>query len=125
MDITALRIKIVALRKERFALENKLMGKPKEMLAGPLIEKYAPCGKPNCRCKKRGNKGHGPYYYAQIKKKDRWINIYLGRNEKLIELARRYSEHIKAMARLREINKEIDRLLEKLNRNKIRRPRLH
>ena len=121
MDLTALRVKIVALRKERFALESKLMGKPKEMLAGPLIERYAPCGKPNCRCKKRGNKGHGPYYYTQIKVRGVFTNIYIGSNKEMIELARRYSSYIKDIARLRQINKEIDQLLEKLNRSKLRR----
>jgi len=121
MDITALRVKIVALRKERFALENKLMGKPREMLAGPLIERYAPCGKPNCRCKKKDSKGHGPYYYTQLKTRGSYTLVYLGKNKEMIELARRYSEYIKDLARLRQINREIDRLLEKLNRSKLKR----
>jgi len=85
------------------------------------VERYAPCGKPNCRCKKKGSKGHGPYYYAQIKIKGAYTNIYLGRNQELIEQARRYSEYIKDLARLRQINKEIDKLLEKLNRSKLRK----
>ena len=84
MDITALRVKLVALRKERYALENRLMDKPSEMLAGPLIERYAPCGKPNCRCKKKGSRGHGPYYYAQIKAAGAYTNVYLGSNTELI-----------------------------------------
>ncbi|OGF32121.1 hypothetical protein A3H09_00300 [Candidatus Falkowbacteria bacterium RIFCSPLOWO2_12_FULL_45_13] len=121
MDLTALRVKIVALRGERHRLEDKLMAKPGEMLSGPLVERYAPCGKPNCRCKKKGSKGHGPYYYAQIKIKGAYTNIYLGRNQELIEQARRYSEYIKDLARLRQINKEIDKLLEKLNRSKLRK----
>jgi hypothetical protein len=121
MDLTALRLKIVALRKERLQLENKLMGRPKEMLAGPLVAKYAPCGKPNCHCKKKGSKGHGPYYYAQVKVKGAYTNIYIGKNKELIELARRYSEYIKDIARLRQINKEIDCLLEKIKRSKLRR----
>ena len=121
MDATGLRVKIVALRTERFALENKLMAKPKEMLAGPLLINYAACGKPNCRCKKKGHKGHGPYYYAQLKVKGRYKNVYLGKNKELIGLARRYSEYIKNIARVRQINKEIDQLLEKLNRSKTRK----
>ena len=121
MDITALRVKIVRLRKERFGLENKLMSKPKEMLSGPLVVMYAPCGKPNCKCKKKGAKGHGPYYYAQIKTKAGHRNTYLGKDKNLIELAKRYSEYIKDIARIRKINREIDQLLEKLNRSKIRR----
>lgn len=121
LDITALRVKIVALRKERYALENKLMSKPKEMLAGPLVERYAPCGKPNCKCKKKGAKGHGPYYYAQVKVKGRYTYVYLGKDKELIEKAGRYSEYIKEIARIRQINRGIDRLLEKINRSKVNR----
>lgn len=121
MDITALRVKIVALRRERSALENKLMSQPREMLAGSLIERYAPCGKPNCHCKKKGGKGHGPYYYAQLKVRGNFTNIYIGNNKGLIELARRYSEYIKDIARLRQINREIDQFLEKIKRSKLRK----
>lgn len=121
MDLTALRVKIVALRKERLGLENKLMGNPKEMLAGPLIERYAPCGKPNCRCKKKGNKGHGPYYYTQVKVKGTFTNIYIGKNKELIELTRRYSEYIRDIARIRQINRQIDSILEKIKRGKLRK----
>lgn len=121
MDITALRVKIVALREERFGLENKLMGKPREMLAGPLVVMYAPCGKENCKCKKKGAKGHGPYYYAQLPTKDGYRNTYLGKDKELIELARRYSEYIKDIARIRQINREVDCLLEQINRSKIRK----
>jgi len=121
MDITALRVKVISLRKERYVLEDKLLGKPKEMLAGPLSIIYAPCGKENCRCKKKGNKGHGPYYFVQVKTKGKYKPIYLGKNEELIELARRYSQYIKDIARLRQINREIDKLLEKINRSNIRR----
>ena len=124
MDITALRVKIVGLRQERYSLENKLMGRPKEMLAGPLATIYAPCGKPNCHCKKKGDKGHGPYYYVQIKKKSGWTNVYLGKNEELIELARRYSEYIKNIARIRQISKEIDKFLEKIKLSQIRKRRI-
>ena len=119
IDITALRVKIIRLREERFGLENKLMKKPREMLSGPLVKIYAPCGKENCKCKKRGAKGHGPYYYVQIKVKGSYQNIYLGKDKEKIELARRYSEYIKDIARLRQINREVDQLLEKINRSKI------
>jgi len=91
------------------------------MVSGPLVERYAPCGKPNCKCKKRGSKGHGPYYYVQVKMKGKYTYVYLGKDKELIEKARRYSEYIKEIARIRQINREIDQLLEKLNRSKIKR----
>lgn len=120
MDLTAKRVRVVALRKERWILENKLMN-PSQMLGGPLAELFIPCGKANCHCKKKGSKGHGPYYYAQLKVEGAYTNIYLGKNKELIELAHRYSTYIKHLARLRQINKEIDQLLEEMNRSKIRK----
>src|SRR3972149_9198899 len=33
---------------------------------GTLVERYLPCGKPGCACKKPGHKGHGPYHYLMI-----------------------------------------------------------
>jgi len=121
MDITARRVKIIALRKERWRIEDKLLGKPKAMLAGPLVERYAPCGKPNCRCKKKGSKGHGPYYYAQIRVRGKYTLVYLGKRTELIELARNYSEYLNEMIGLRKINREIDRLLNEINRSRIKR----
>jgi len=31
-----------------------------DMRPGSLVERYRKCGKPNCRCAKRGALGHGP-----------------------------------------------------------------
>jgi len=31
-----------------------------DMRPGSLVERYRKCGKPNCRCAKRGAQGHGP-----------------------------------------------------------------
>ena len=120
MDLTARRVRIVVLRKARWGLENKLMGQPRAMLAGPLVERYAPCGKPNCRCKKKGAKGHGPYYYAQVKIKGKYTLAYLGKRADLIGLARNYSEYMNEMIKWRKTNREIDRLLNEINRSKLK-----
>jgi hypothetical protein len=120
MDLTAKRVRIIALRKERWKLEGKLMGKPKEMLAGPLTVRYARCGKPYCHCHKRGAKGHGPYHYVQLKIKGKYTNIYLGKNKELIELARQYSQFLGDIVQLRRIGREIDRLLVEINQAKMR-----
>ncbi len=121
MDLTAGRVKIIALRKERWKTENKLMGKPKAMLPGPLVTRYAPCGKANCRCKKKGAKGHGPYYYVQIKVKGKYTLKYLGKRADLIELARNYSAFMNEMIQWRKANREIDFLLNEINRSKIKK----
>ena len=121
MDLTAQRVKVVALRKERGQLESRLMGQPKEMLAGPLVERYAPCGKPNCRCKKKGAKGHGPYHYVQLKVKGKYTSLYLGKDKRLIELARNYSAYLAKLVELRRMNRRIDSLLVKLNQAKMKK----
>ena len=34
-----------------------------DLCVGTIQERWLPCGKPNCRCKKEKGKKHGPYYY--------------------------------------------------------------
>src|SRR3989338_2718014 len=119
--ITAIRVKVNQLRRARYGAENKLMEQPKAMLNGPLITAYAPCGNPNCRCKKKGARGHGPYYYLQAKKKDgEYTHRYLGKDQKLVELARNYSSYLKDIVRLGRLNREIDELLNDLSRSGIK-----
>ena len=31
-----------------------------EMMPGSLVERFRRCGKPNCHCAKKGERGHGP-----------------------------------------------------------------
>ncbi len=119
--ITAIRLRVNDLRRQRFKAENKLMGQPKEMLGGPLITMFAPCGNPNCRCKKKGAKGHGPYHYVQVKKKNgKYTHKYLGKDEKAIGLARNYSDYLSNIVQLRRLNREIDQLLNDLSRSGIK-----
>lgn len=33
------------------------------MARGSVAERYLRCGQPNCKCKKPGAPGHGPYHY--------------------------------------------------------------
>jgi hypothetical protein len=121
MDITGKRVRVVALRKERWQLESKLMGNPREMLPGPLTVRYARCGKPYCHCKKKGAKGHGPYHYVQVKVKGKYTNIYLRKNRELIEEARHYSEYLADIVKLRRINREIDTLLVEIGQSKMKK----
>jgi Family of unknown function (DUF6788) len=37
-----------------------------EMARGRIVERYLRCGQPNCRCKKPGEQGHGPYHYLVV-----------------------------------------------------------
>lgn len=121
-ELTSIRIKVNRLRGERFKIENRLMAQPKAMLSGPLIKMYGPCGNPNCRCKKKGAKGHGPYYYVQVKRKDgKYTHKYLGKDQVAIEMAGNYSEYLRNIVELRRLNREIDKLLNDLSRSEIKR----
>lgn len=48
--------------------ELSRLHKAGNFMRGTLREGYMRCGKPGCRCKKRGEKGHGPYCYINISK---------------------------------------------------------
>ena len=38
----------------------------REVLRGSLVERYRRCGRPNCRCARPGEPGHGPAYYLMV-----------------------------------------------------------
>jgi hypothetical protein len=50
------------LRKRTSAIRHRIAGFD-YMCSGNLRRRYAVCGTPNCRCKARPPKPHGPYYY--------------------------------------------------------------
>ncbi len=36
------------------------------ILRGTLVERWRRCGRPTCRCARKGERGHGPAYYLMI-----------------------------------------------------------
>jgi hypothetical protein len=48
--------------------ELRSLRKVGSFMRGTLWEGYIQCGKSGCKCKKRGEKGHGPYCYINITK---------------------------------------------------------
>jgi hypothetical protein len=52
---------VQALMERRRALLQAL-GEVGDMRPGQLTERYRKCGKPNCRCAKPGDPGHGPIW---------------------------------------------------------------
>ena len=50
----------LALRQRKAALLRQA-SLPSDLLRASFVERYGPCGKPNCRCH-QGEK-HGPFYY--------------------------------------------------------------
>jgi len=59
------RSRVFSLKQKRSRLAKSLP--PIEMtLRGSLYKRFMRCGKPVCRCKQPGARGHGPYYYLTI-----------------------------------------------------------
>jgi len=93
-------------RRERLLEEIKSLG---DMRRGTLVERYIPCGKKNCHCKKPGSKGHGPAYSFTHKVKGKTQTKYF--NPKQAELVREQIENRKRFSTLSnkflEVNEEI------------------
>ena len=72
------------------------------------------CGKSNCKCK-RGYL-HGPYHALSVNKdgKKKIVMIKKTDEEAILKEAKRYQYYQKKMVQIRKINKEVDKLLEKL-----------
>jgi hypothetical protein len=51
----------LALRKRKRFLLSQIQILP-DCVRASLVERYSPCGKPNCHCHHGGDK-HGPFYY--------------------------------------------------------------
>ena len=41
---------------------------------GSLVERWMPCGKPNCACAKERNRWHGPYFQLSWKEKGKTVS---------------------------------------------------
>jgi hypothetical protein len=56
------RLSTLALR-QRKALLVRSFALPPHLLHASLLERFLPCGKPNCRCHSREGPKHGPFFY--------------------------------------------------------------
>jgi uncharacterized protein DUF6788 len=52
---------LAALQLQRDQLKSQLL-QIGEMRPGSLVARFRKCGKPSCRCAKKGAQGHGPSY---------------------------------------------------------------
>lgn len=69
---------------------------------GSLVERWLPCGNPNCHCHKDRKNLHGPYYQLSWKEKGKTVSRYLSPEE-----ARLYREWIDNRRRLATIKNEM------------------
>lgn len=59
MNPASLRIEGLQSRDRELKAHLAQLG---EMRPGSLVERYRKCGKPNCHCARRGDRGHGPMW---------------------------------------------------------------
>jgi len=74
-----------------------------EVLRGTLVTRYRRCGRPNCHCARRGDRGHGPAYYLMVTvSSGKTVQIYVSKEQK-----REVEAWIKNFRRAREILERI------------------
>lgn len=75
---------------------------------GSVIQHYARCGNPDCRCQRDPSQRHGPYYRWSTKVGGKTVTRHLSDEE-----GRLYVEWIANRRRVREILRQIERVSEK------------
>lgn len=84
------------------------------MVHGMPHKVFRKCGKHNCKCAK--GELHGPYHALSVNKdgKQRIVMIKKADVFDVWEKAKLYRSYKESLANIRRINKEIDKLLEKV-----------
>ncbi len=59
--MASMESEVAALEQRREEL-NRQLAQIGEMRPGSLVKRYRKCGKPNCRCARPGERGHGPSF---------------------------------------------------------------
>lgn len=86
----------------------------KSLVHGLPHKVFRRCGKINCKCK-RGYL-HGPYHALSVNKNGKQKIVMVKKTDEtaILKEAKRYQYYQKQMVQIRKINKEIDKLLERL-----------
>jgi hypothetical protein len=107
----------LALRKRKRFLLSQIQVLP-DCLRASLVERFSPCGKPNCHCHHGGEK-HGPFYYLTQCLAVGKINKFLLRTPAQQQAAKngieRYRQLQEQLEELSQINAELLRRAEPLN----------
>jgi hypothetical protein len=97
------------LRRRAAAVER--LAKASESLRGSLIERFLPCGKSGCRCKK--GHLHGPAYYVSVTyPRGRTRQVYVAKDAKPVveRWLENYQEIYATLEEISAINLELIRL---------------
>ncbi len=113
MNSSKIRKQISMAVSKRTKLEKELINSRHKMTMGTLVKRYVVCGKPGCKCAK-GVK-HGPFLYLYKAVNGKNIRSYINKKDiKLIKALERYKLYQQKLAEVRELNKEINELFNKL-----------
>ena len=119
-DISRLRQRVVRLRAERTAVEDKAL-RSKAMVRGSLLELMRKCGKPGCRCQ-RGEL-HGPNFYLSLPKpgkRSRMLPVSPDKVKTVRSLNSHYHDFQHALTEIRRLNEEIESLLLAIRQEQLR-----
>lgn len=82
----------------------------KEVLRGSLVTRYRRCGRSNCHCARKGDRGHGPAYYLVVTvASGKTAQVYVPKEQK-----REVEAWIRNFQRVREILERISTANRKL-----------
>lgn len=117
MDVSKLRQNIIRLDQQRRMLLQQVL-RPSPMIGGSLYQMRRRCGNPRCKCG-RGDL-HASWYLSR-RQEGRTKLTYIGRivPDWLAKRIGRYQRHQKILARIRKIDAEISRSLNKLRDEKL------
>ena len=92
-------------------------GKP--MIHGLPYEVFRRCGKANCKCVSAEK--HGPYQALAVNRNGKQRTVMVKKKDQLVvgQKAERYRHFQQTRARIRSINREIDKLLEQVKAESI------
>jgi hypothetical protein len=104
---------ISELEAQRDRLKLQLSGLG-DLRPGSLVERYRKCGKPNCRCARPGETGHGPCWSLTHDVKGKTVTSIIP--EALVPQTR---EQIAEYQRLRDLTRDLIDVSEKICEGKI------
>ncbi len=113
-NISKIIQKVGQLNRTRFAVLKQTLDS-KEYIAAQVYERYKKCGNKSCKC--ANGELHGPFMWIYQKKKDQKILSTTVQKDKIIrakKLATNYQSWMQKRQRLRELEQEIQDLLNEM-----------
>jgi len=89
-----------------------------EMRPGSLVQRYRKCGKPNCRCAKRGAQGHGPDWILTREVKGKTVTKAVPGGSAVQQTRAQIEEY----RRFRELIRELIQINERICDLRLRQP---